>query len=117
MSVEPAAAHPPAPELATDPVCGMSVDPATARYRAEHAGTAYFFCGARCHERFTADPERFVGAGEPSSPAVVAVGGQWTCPMHPEIVRDGPGSCPICGMALEPTTPTAGVEENPDLAD
>ncbi len=94
----------------------MSVDPANARYRTEHAGQEYFFCGARCLERFTAEPERYVGAVEPVPPAAVA-GASWTCPMHPEVVRDAPGSCPICGMALEPMTPTAGTEENPELAD
>src|SRR5215213_780500 len=83
----------------TDPVCGMVVDPAAARHRATHAGRAYFFCGARCRERFMAEPERFIASSE--TPAEVPAGTQWTCPMHPEIVRDEPGSCPICGMALE----------------
>ena len=68
----------------------------------------YFFCGARCRERFVAEPERFIwrpaGARRRRPPARAL----WTCPMHPEIVRDGPGSCPICGMALEPMTPAAG---------
>src|SRR5712691_173381 len=117
MSVEPAAAHPPAPELATDPVCGMTVDPATARYRAEHAGREYFFCGAHCLERFVADPNRFVGASKPAASPPSPAGIQWTCSMHPEVIRDAPGSCPICGMALEPMTPIAGIEENPELAD
>ncbi len=109
--------HPPAPEnTERDPVCGMSVDPATARHRTEHAGTQYFFCGARCLERFSAEPERFVGGAQPAPPAAAGAE-QWTCPMHPQIVRDGPGSCPICGMALEPMTPVAGAESNPELAD
>jgi Cu+-exporting ATPase len=103
-------------DAVTDPVCGMSVDPATARHRAEHTGKEYLFCGARCRERFLAEPERFVGPAEPAPP-IAAAGAQWTCPMHPEIVRDAPGSCPICGMALEPLTPTAGAEENPELRD
>src|SRR5436190_15993368 len=112
MTAEPVAAHPHSPEpspagMATDPVCGMSVDPATARYRTEHAGTEYFFCGARCLECFTAKPERFLGARKPAA-AAPAGPGQWTCPMHPEVVRDAPGGCPICGMALEPMTPAAG---------
>ncbi|MGE0259255.1 MAG: heavy metal translocating P-type ATPase [Alphaproteobacteria bacterium] len=106
----------PAAGGATDPVCGMSVDPATARHRAEYAGREYFFCGARCRERFVAEPERFLG-GTPAHPPEAAEGALWTCPMHPEIVRAGPGSCPICGMALEPMTPTAGAESNPELAD
>src|SRR6266478_2162822 len=105
-----------APGAVTDPVCGMQVDPATARHRAEHAGKQYFFCGPRCLERFTAEPERFVGGGKPAAP-VGAGKTQWTCPMHPQIVRDGPGSCPICGMALEPMMPTGEDAENPELRD
>ncbi len=109
--------HPAAsPEAVVDPVCGMTVDPATARHRTLHAGREYVFCGARCLERFSADPERFIGARQPTAPPPAA-GAQWTCPMHPEIVRDAPGSCPICGMALEPMTPSAGTEENPELHD
>jgi Cu+-exporting ATPase len=103
-------------EAATDPVCGMSVDPATARHRAEHAGREYFFCSARCRERFLAEPERFLAAAKPA-PQAVPAGAKWTCPMHPEVVRDAPGGCPICGMALEPVTPTAEAEANPELAD
>jgi P-type Cu+ transporter len=101
---------------ATDPVCGMSVDPVQARHRIEHDGTPYFFCGARCLERFAADPDRFAGVVKPT-PANVPPGAVWTCPMHPEVIRDAPGSCPICGMALEPTTPVAGADRNPELAD
>src|SRR5260221_4745328 len=109
---------------ATDPVCGMTVDPATAKHRAEFAGQSYVFCGAGCRQKFTADPRKYLdkphgtqhgGMAEPPSPAQAA--GAWTCPMHPEIVRDGPGSCPICGMALEPMTPSATDEANPELAD
>jgi Cu+-exporting ATPase len=121
-AAEPVAAHtnhhghaPPVPDRATDPVCGMRVDPATARHRAEHAGRDYVFCGARCRERFVAEPERFLGDGEAAAPA--PQGALWTCPMHPEIVREGPGSCPICGMALEPMTPASGDARNPELAD
>ena len=86
----------------------MSVDPATARHRAEHAGRDYFFCGARCRERFVAEPERFVGdrAGARAGGRRRARCGPARCTR--EIVRDGPGSCPICGMALEPMTPAAG---------
>jgi Cu+-exporting ATPase len=107
---------PPAAGQAVDPVCGMSVDPATARHRATHAGRDYVFCGARCRERFVADPERFVG-DKPAPPPTAPQGALWTCPMHPQIVRQEPGSCPICGMALEPMLPTAGAEGNPELAD
>ncbi|MBV9586548.1 MAG: YHS domain-containing protein, partial [Alphaproteobacteria bacterium] len=99
----------------------MSVDPARTPHRAEHAGHAYFFCGARCRERFIAEPARFIPgdqSSERSSPTPFVAGAKWTCPMHPEIVRDGPGACPVCGMALEPLTPVAGEEpENPELRD
>ena len=101
---------------ATDPVCGMRVDPATARHRTEHAGQAYVFCGARCRDRFTNDPGRYLNpAAAEAEPA--PAGASWTCPMHPEIVRDAPGSCPICGMALEPMTPTGTDAENAELRD
>ena len=110
---------------ATDPVCGMSVDPATARHRAAHRGREYVFCGARCRERFIAEPERFLvpppspagpsPAGPPAAPPPGT--GEWTCPMHPEIVRKAPGACPICGMALEPMVPAASDDDNPELRD
>ncbi len=104
--------------IATDPVCGMSVDPATAQYRAEHSGREYVFCGPRCRERFLAEPARFAAATTPPAPTAVSEGTRWTCPMHPEVVRDEPGPCPLCGMALEPMTPATGAEEeNPELAD
>src|SRR5260221_13286917 len=102
---------PGAPGMATDPVCGMSVDPATARHHAEHAGAQYYFCGVRCHERFSAEPERFAGAAKTAAPSAPP-GTSWTCPMHPEVIRDAPGSCPICGMALEPMMPTGEDAEN-----
>jgi P-type Cu+ transporter len=100
-----------APEI--DPVCGMSVDPAAARNHADHAGHRYFFCGARCKERFAAAPERFL-APRPAAPAGT---GRWTCPMHPEIVQDDPGSCPLCGMALEKLIPSASDAADPELGD
>src|SRR5215472_9370447 len=99
-----------------DPVCGMSVDPATAAYRAEHAGHSYYFCGARCRERFAAEPARYLTRAA-IAPLPAAAAGQWTCPMHPQIVRAAPGSCPICGMALEPMLPAAGEAANPELRD
>src|SRR5690349_4841931 len=84
---------------ARDPVCGMSVDPATAKYRAEHAGHDYFFCSAGCRDRFAAEPARYLSSG-PAPPPATGAEVLWTCPMHPQIVRNAPGSCPICGMAL-----------------
>ena len=103
------------PAEVRDPVCGMLVDPATAKHRAEHVGHSYIFCSARCREKFTAEPARYVVASPqgrtPSAPGEVL----WTCPMHLQIVRKEPGNCPICGMALEPMTPAAGETENPEL--
>ena len=98
---------------ARDPVCGMTVNTTTAKYRHEHAGRSYFFCGAKCLDKFKADPQRFL-AGEETPPAAPA-GTLWTCPMHPQVVRNEAGSCPICGMALEPMTPSAEASENPEL--
>jgi Cu+-exporting ATPase len=102
------------PGIEHDPVCGMTVDPATAKHRAEHAGDSYFFCSARCRERFTTEPARYL---TPSTVAPQPAAGEalWTCPMHPQIVREAPGSCPICGMALEPLVPAAGEPANPEL--
>ena len=106
------------PQTVRDPVCGMTVNPVTARHHAEHAGTRYYFCGARCRERFVADPQHFL-APEPGPQAETppSRSGKWTCPMHPEIVRDEPGACPLCGMALEPMVPTADTPDNPELRD
>ena len=121
-SIEPLSRHhhhPKRPAEVHDPVCGMTVDPATAKHRAEHAGHGYYFCSARCREKFIAEPGRYiVGSPEGRGPAAAAPGEVlWTCPMHPQIVRSAPGSCPICGMALEPMTPAAGEAENPELRD
>src|SRR5947207_1909986 len=103
-----------AAESARDPVCGMSVDPARTPHRAEHDGQSYFFCGTRCRERCIAEPGRYVS--ETPMQEQATAGTQWTCLMRPEIIRDAPGACPICGMALEPLTPVTGEEpENPEL--
>jgi P-type Cu+ transporter len=108
----------PAPTEAAgrDPVCGMSVNPATAKHRHEHAGRDYFFCGSKCLEKFKADPLRFLTKSEAPPASAAPTGTLWTCPMHPQVVRNEAGSCPICGMALEPMTPSAGEPENPELA-
>jgi len=112
--------------IVLDPVCGMKVDTRTAKHRYELGGTSYHFCSARCLDRFKADPDRFLNppAQDPAvqPPAMgalpeVAAGTIWTCPMHPEIRRDGPGQCPICGMALEPLEPTLDEGPNPELLD
>ncbi|MEJ2377690.1 MAG: heavy metal translocating P-type ATPase [Pseudolabrys sp.] len=98
----------------TDPVCGMSVDPATAKHSAEHAGQTYYFCCQGCKTKFAADPEKYL---KPREPEPVIEGAIYTCPMHPEIRQEGPGTCPICGMALEPEVMTAETAPNPELAD
>jgi Cu+-exporting ATPase len=123
-----------------DPVCGMEVS-ADTPHRLTHKGEEVLFCSAHCMAKFAATPEKYVkvedapsccsahktgdehGAGHSHShqatpaPIEAPKGVKWTCPMHPEIVRDGPGSCPICGMALEPMTPTADSGPNPELLD
>jgi Cu+-exporting ATPase len=146
--------------LAKDPICGMSVDPAKAAAKIDHAGRSYYFCSKGCAQRFGQSPEKYAAAtvdslkfpvshpatthssnlpvhavlqsGAAAKPAVVPStspnhaasnssarsaaqhGGRYTCPMHPQIVRMGPGSCPICGMALEPMDPLAAVEADPE---
>ncbi|HKS87180.1 MAG TPA: heavy metal translocating P-type ATPase [Pseudolabrys sp.] len=106
--------HAAAAGAAIDPVCGMSIDPHTARERASHRGHSYYFCSAGCRTKFAADPQKYLGAGAPEPPDEGAI---YTCPMHPEIRQRGPGSCPICGMALEPEMPGAAIGPNPELAD
>ena len=120
---------------ATDPVCGMQVDRTAARYMLKHEGTRYYFCSEGCQKRFEAEPEAYLAAAPqddahhdhahrghshgaaPVDPASVPEGSKWTCPMHPEIVRDGPGDCPICGMALEPMVASLDDGPNPELVD
>ncbi len=101
-----------------DPVCGMKVDPLVTAHHATHAGTDHHFCSARCREKFVADPDRYLSPA-PIEPAVVpaAVDATYICPMHPQIRQQGPGTCPICGMALEPEMPSLEDEENPELRD
>src|SRR5262245_50047358 len=106
--------------MAIDPVCGMTVVPGEARGgSAHHKGTTYYFCHPRCRERFVAAPESFLGE-RPKLVTLTEKGSDpfsvsYTCPMHPEIVRPGPGSCPICGMDLEPVVPTEETGESPEL--
>jgi Cu+-exporting ATPase len=100
-----------------DPVCGMTVDPATARQRATHEGRDYVFCGAGCRTKFEADPSRYLDKDGKASEPAPAQGAIYTCPMHPQIRQAGPGACPICGMALEPEVVTAQALPNPELAD
>ncbi len=99
-----------------DPVCGMTVDPATAKHKTSHGGQDYYFCSAGCRTKFESDPGRYLNKAE-APPPKAAAGTIYTCPMHPEIRQDHPGACPICGMALEPLTITAEEKPNVELAD
>ncbi len=109
-----------------DPVCGMTVDPATAKHQHELGETKYYFCSAGCKAKFASNPDRYLNPAG-TDPAVLhpamgtlpqaAEGSVWTCPMHPEVRRSGPDSCPICGMALEPLEPTLDEGPNPELID
>ena len=93
---------------ARDPVCGMTVEPAGAAGSSDYQGKKYFFCSPHCLNAFKADPAKYAAKG-PAAPAAVRTGGKYTCPMHPEVVQVGPGSCPKCGMALVPMVPAAPV--------
>lgn len=101
---------------AKDPVCGMTVEPLKTVHHAKHVGTAYHFCCAGCRTKFEVDPGRYLGAAETSPPAD-APGAVYTCPMHPEVEQIGPGSCPKCGMALEPKEIGTESGPNPELLD
>ena len=110
------AADPGSYVTAVDPVCGMDVDRASARHFLRHEGKGRYFCSEACETKFRADPASYGSAG--GQPQAMPSGVKYTCPMHPEIVRDGPGSCPICGMALEPMgVPTGEEGPNPELVD
>src|SRR5215813_181198 len=112
---------------AIDPVCGMTVDQNAPAGTLEFQGQTYFFCSKHCVEKFRADPNRYlisaqpltqIGIGrEPKAAQSATAACEYTCPMHPEIVHERPGSCPICGMALEPRAITATEEENPELTE
>jgi P-type Cu+ transporter len=110
---------------AVDPVCGMDVERATAPFRHDHEGQIYYFCSESCVQRFRADPRKYAaharGAAGPQAAAPAdpgdATAAIYTCPMHPQIRQQGPGACPICGMALEPATLTLDDAEDPELRD
>ncbi len=103
-------------DAVTDPVCGMTVSPHTAKYRADYGGRPTYFCSAGCKVKFQTNPKRYLEPDAFASPPVPE-GAIYTCPMHPEIRQVGPGSCPICGMALDPELPSATEEPNPELAE
>ena len=100
---------------ARDPVCGMTVHRSTARYMTRHAGERFYFCSGHCQARFEASPDDHLGPRSEPEPAPEGV--RYTCPMDPEIIRDAPGDCPVCGMALEPMMPSADAGPNPELVD
>jgi Cu+-exporting ATPase len=100
--------------MAKDPVCGMDVDPHTAKHRSDYEGRTYYFCCAGCRGKFEADAQRYL---TPRQAAPVVAGAMYICPMHAEVRQEGPGSCPICGMALEPEEIGADSGPNPELAD
>jgi P-type Cu+ transporter len=119
--------HTHASDTAIDPVCGMTVDKSAPAGTVEFDGQTYFFCSQHCVKKFRDDPQRYltpvpqpltqIGASKRPTASHPAMPREYTCPMHPEIVQDHPGTCPICGMALEPRTITAVAEENPELRD
>lgn len=114
---KPASASPAQTAGLKDPVCGMAVT-AQSEHHLSHQGQSYFFCSAKCQGKFAADPERYASpaaAAPVSAPA--PTGTIYTCPMHPEIRQDHPGSCPKCGMTLEPLLPELEEEDNPELKD
>ncbi|RJG43920.1 heavy metal translocating P-type ATPase [Mesorhizobium sp. DCY119] len=101
---------------AVDPVCGMKVNRASAKHFARHEGQGFYFCSAGCKTKFEAEPAKYLG--DRPAPQAMPKGTQYTCPMHPEVIRDKPGSCPKCGMALEPMgVPTGDEGPNPELVD
>lgn len=105
-------------ETATDPVCGMTVDTSAGKPRHDHGGETYHFCGQGCCDRFAADPQHYLSGAHFEAAANAPAGTMFTCPMDPEIIQEGPGSCPVCGMALEPMgIPPADAGPNPELVD
>ena len=104
------------PASVKDVVCGMTVDPATTAHKADHDGKSFYFCGAGCRTKFLADPGKYLQP-TPAKLAPAPKGTIYTCPMHPQIRQDGPGDCPICGMALEPLVVTAEAPPNHELTD
>ena len=114
-----------AAEIVTDPVCGMAVVLGTAPHHVDLAGTRYYFCSSGCHAKFIASPDGYLNSTQTAhakSPDLAELpqaddGRIWTCPMHPQIRRNAPGSCPICGMALEPLEPSLEEGPNPELID
>src|SRR5271165_558529 len=97
--------------MSVDPVCGMTVNPEKCAGSHIHEGKEYFFCGKGCLAKFSASPDTYL---KPKPVIVAPAGSKYTCPMHPEVVRNQPGACPVCGMALEPVTVSLD-DKNPEL--
>ncbi|MEI5668676.1 heavy metal translocating P-type ATPase [Bosea sp. CCNWLW174] len=108
---------PSAAPVEKDPVCRMTVDPATAKHKAVHGGQTYHFCSAGCETKFKAAPERYLSEGEDPATEPAPAGAIYTCPMHPQIRQPTPGNCPICGMALEPGIATGEAGPSSELRD
>jgi Cu+-exporting ATPase len=104
-------------QQAFDPVCHMTVDPAKTQHHHSYRGESYHFCSAGCRTKFAAAPEKYLDPDQREAAAPQPAGTIYTCPMHPEVRQKGPGSCPICGMALEPEMPSADAGPSPELAD
>lgn len=102
---------------ALDPVCGMNVDPHKTAYHHSYGGKTYYFCSDGCRGKFAAAPDKYLGGKSAALPAQVPAGTIYTCPMHPEVRQVGPGSCPICGMALEPVLAAGETGPNAELVD
>ena len=112
--------HTGASETVHDPVCGMTVNPATSKHRYDYRGQGFYYCCAGCRSKFEADPAKYLDKTKPQvgTPRTdIPEGAIYTCPMHPQIRQVGPGSCPICGMALEPEVASLEAAPNPELAD
>ena len=106
-----------APAEVLDPVCGMTISPEHAVGHVDHNGKTYYFCSDSCLERFRADPARFANPERKQAATTPDLEAEYTCPMHPQVRQKGPGSCPICGMALEPVAITLGEQPNEELED
>jgi P-type Cu+ transporter len=109
--------HAPAASPAIDPVCQMTVDPNTTPHRHTHRGETYYFCSGGCRTKFAATPEKYLDPSKREPAGPMPAGAIFTCPMHPEVRQAGPGSCPICGMALEPEMPSPDAGPNAELID
>ncbi|TDI57957.1 MAG: YHS domain-containing protein, partial [Alphaproteobacteria bacterium] len=107
--------------MVKDPVCGMDVDPETTSHHHDHGGTTHYFCGPGCKTKFKADPEGYLSGdiqrAKAAAGAAMPADAEYTCPMHPEIVQIGPGTCPKCGMALEPMMVSLDDGPNPEYVD